>query len=132
MQISDLMTRDVTTLYHDDAIKDHLDTFKSHKLHHLPVVTAEKKVVGMLSNKDVENYINITRIMNQGKPMLVRDLMTTPIFSYYEDVKVQDAAQAMLDNNINAIVVMDKADNLAGILTSTDLIRYVAQNRLPV
>ena len=82
----------------------------------------------MLSAKDVENFVTVTRIIEEeGSDVLVQEIMTQPIFSFFEDVSVQQAALAMVDNRIHAIVVADKnTEKMIGIITSTDLLKYLA------
>ncbi|MCB1317304.1 MAG: CBS domain-containing protein [Leptospiraceae bacterium] len=126
--IKQIMTRQVITLEPDDKILDHIEIFNEHRIHHVPVVSPEDgEIVGMVSNRDFENYANIHRIL-QGKdtPVRVKDIMTTPIFAYDEDVTVKAAAEAMIDNHIHSIAVVDKNEKLCGILTSTDLLRLIA------
>lgn len=131
--IRDLMTKQVITLPPKGRIVDHASIFDDHKIHHAPVVDEKGIVLGMVSSKDVQNYYNITRIVNSGSddPITIKDIMTSPIFSYYEDVSITSAAEAMLDNNLHAVVVVDKSDKLIGIITSTDLIRFVARGGIP-
>lgn len=129
MKIGKLMTPNPRTLHPDDQVLDCLDLIEEYRFHHIPVVDSDGEVVGMVSSKDFDNYLSITRIITGGKenPILVKDIMTTPIFSYYEDVPVHDAARAMVDNNINCVVVMNKEDKMIGIVTSTDLLRYLSE-----
>lgn len=51
--------------------------------------------------------------------------MSSPVFTYSEDIHIGSAAQAMIDNQIHAIVVV-RDNQLAGLLTSTDLLKYMA------
>ncbi len=127
--ISALMTRDVITLPPDDRIIDHARVFESNRIHHAPVVDRRGEILGMVSSRDIENYHNITRIVNSSgeDPVTIRDIMTSPIFSYLENVSIQAAAEAMLDNHLHAVVVVDKDEKMVGIVTSTDLLRFIAQ-----
>ena len=126
--IRDLMSSQVVTLPPDGRIIDHAQLFQAHRIHHIPVVDKKGEVLGMVSSRDIANYHNITRIVNSTgeDPVTIRDIMTSPIFSYYEDVSIKDAATAMLDNHLHAVVVVDKSEKMIGIITSTDLIRFIA------
>ncbi len=128
-KISDLMTPDPLTVRPDDLVLDHEDMFEENRIHHIPVVAEDGEVVGMVSNRDIENYASIMKVSAGSSPtkVKIRDIMTTPVFSYFDDVDVKHAASAMVDNNIHAIVVMNKSEEMIGIVTSTDLLRYLAQ-----
>lgn len=127
LYVADLMTRNVLTVKPDDRVVDHLDIFKQHGIHHVPVTDAEGHVVGLVSAKDLENYVNIVKILqDRDNPVTIKDIMTTPVFTYSEEIGIDAAAQAMIDNDIHAIVIRSRKEELAGILTSTDLLRHLA------
>lgn len=122
------MTVDPITVRPEDHVTDHIGIFESHRFNHIPVVTGAGDVVGMISRRDFDNYSNITKLLSAtGKEIRIRDIMTSPVFSYFEDVDVKQAAIAMIDYNIHAIVVVNKNEDMLGIVTSTDLLRIVAE-----
>ena len=125
--VRDIMTHSVVTLAPDDRVLDNLKIFESNKINHAPVLDAEENVVGIVSRQDFENYVNIVKIMQAGEraPVLIRDIMTAPAFTYSENIHIGSAAQAMIDNQIHAIVIVN-GQRLAGILTSTDLLKHMA------
>ena len=61
--------------------------------------------------------------------IFVARLMTSPVETVHEDALVEDAANLMLEDGISSLVVVDDAGALAGILTSTDFVRIVAERR---
>ena len=128
LKIADVMTRNPTTVREDQKILEVVPIFKDLNIHHIPVVDKQGEVIGMVSSKDVDNFVTISRLMDEwGPDVVVQEIMTQPIFSFYEDVSLQQAALAMVDNRIHAIVVADKAtEKMIGIITSTDVLQYVA------
>lgn len=128
MNLSDLMTPEPITIFEEEDVMSNIKIFDDHKIHHLPVVNVDGDVIGMVSKKDFDNFTNISRVLaSKDHPVLIRDIMTVPVFSYYEDVSIADAADAMVSNNIHAVVVARKDDDrMIGIITSTDLLRYLA------
>ncbi|MEQ9366789.1 MAG: CBS domain-containing protein [Leptospirales bacterium] len=125
--VRDIMTNSVLTVAPEDRVLDKLKVFENNGINHAPVVDDDKNVVGLVSRKDFENYVNIVKIMQAGErePVLIRDIMTSPAFSFSENIHIAAAAQAMIDNQIHAIVIVD-GKRLAGILTSTDLLKHMA------
>ncbi|MEQ8353265.1 MAG: CBS domain-containing protein [Leptospiraceae bacterium] len=126
--IADLMTRDPVTVREDQKILEVVPLYQEKSIHHIPVVDQQGDVIGMLSSKDVENFVTVTRIIEEkGADVLVQEIMTQPIFSFFEDVSVQQAALAMVDNKIHAIIVADRnTETMIGIVTSTDLLMHLA------
>ena len=52
--------------------------------------------------------------------------MSSPVVSVTPDTPVQEAATQLLDNDISSLVVTDEANEIVGILTSTDFVRMIA------
>jgi CBS domain-containing protein len=61
--------------------------------------------------------------------VFVAQLMTSPVKTVPEDTLVEDAANEMLADGIGSLIVVDDDDHLAGILTSTDFVRIVAERK---
>ena len=55
--------------------------------------------------------------------MLVRDIMTAPAITVPEATPLPDVAQLMQDRNVGAVIVVDGAGQLAGIVSETDFAR---------
>ena len=58
--------------------------------------------------------------------VFVGRLMSSPVVSVTPDTPVQEAATQLLDNDISSLVVTDEANEIVGILTSTDFVRMIA------
>ncbi|EMA41010.1 signal transduction protein with CBS domains [Halobiforma nitratireducens JCM 10879] len=54
--------------------------------------------------------------------------MSSSLHTVTPDTLVEDAGQAMLDNEIGSVIVVDKDGGLEGILTTTDFVNIVAQS----
>ena len=55
--------------------------------------------------------------------MIVADVMTRNVISIAPEATVEDAAKHMLERGISGLFVVDKAGELAGIITEGDLLR---------
>ena len=124
----ELMTIHPRTLHPDDLVMDNIKIFEEHKINHVPVVNQDGIIEGLLARRDFESYANITKTIhvNTSDPVCVRDVMSTSIFIYSSNIQIVDAAQAMVDNDIHAILIADEKKHLLGIVTSTDLLRHMA------
>ena len=60
--------------------------------------------------------------------VFVGRLMSSPVESVSPDTPVQEAATTLLDRDISSLVVTDAANDLLGILTTTDFVRMIAEN----
>lgn len=126
MQIRDIMTTNVLTIPADSMVREVLEMFDNNRIHHIPVTGNDGEIVGMLSEKDIQGYMKLRKTFNVARHLKVSEIMTAPIFSYYDTVDIKKAAQAMNDNHLHAILVVNQSEKMVGILTSTDILRYVA------
>jgi CBS domain-containing protein len=58
--------------------------------------------------------------------ILVGSLMTSPVTTVSADTPAKEAATLMLEEGISSVVVVDEANHLEGILTSTDFVAIAA------
>lgn len=60
--------------------------------------------------------------------IFVARVMTTDLHTVSPDTLVEEAAWDMLDEDVGSLLVVDEDGDLAGILTTTDFVRIVAQS----
>jgi CBS domain-containing protein len=58
--------------------------------------------------------------------VFVGSLMSAPVYTVRGDATLRAAAQLSIDHDVGAVVVVDEADRLVGIVTVTDFVRVVA------
>ena len=61
--------------------------------------------------------------------VFVARLMSPDPYTVSPDTLVEEAANEMLERGIGSVLVVDDGGELAGILTSTDFVRIVAERR---
>ena len=64
--------------------------------------------------------------------MLVKDVMSSPVITVYEDETAHKVARMMEDHNIGCVIVKTREDRPIGIITERDLVvRVMAKNTRP-
>ncbi|ELY67985.1 CBS domain-containing protein [Natrinema versiforme] len=61
--------------------------------------------------------------------IFVARVMSSSLHTVTPDTLVEDAAQEMLANEIGSVVVVDDDNRLEGILTTTDFVKIVAEQK---
>ena len=88
-------------------------------LHHIPVIDANEKIVGILTLRDLK-----IAAMHFGEAHVdVSEVMHSPVVTVAPDVPLAEAARQMVDNRIGGLPVLDASGQIVGILTETDLLR---------
>ena len=133
MRVSELMQRDVKTIYQDEVVNDAVITLTDSHISALPVVNASGEMVGVISSTDIltteaeaRDGVERDALFEQ---MMVRDIMTPRPFTISPDADIREAAQQMLYANIHRLFVTS-GDRLVGVISTTDIVRAVAAGDL--
>ncbi|MBL8951762.1 MAG: CBS domain-containing protein [Myxococcaceae bacterium] len=121
LRVRDVMSQPVETLGASESLTIPSLINRFRRIHHLPVVDARRRVVGMLTPAD------LLRHAAQAGARRVGDLMSAPAVTVTEFTPLETAARQMTDERVHALVVIrEPGGELAGIVTSSDLLRALA------
>ena len=129
--VSAIMTTNLVKLTIKDDLTKAESLFKHHKIRHIPVVHGAT-IIGMLSYTDLlrisfadaiddEEEVIDTTVYNM---FTVEQVMTKKLITITPDTTVKEAAEILASKEFHALPVCEE-HLLVGILTSTDLIRYL-------
>lgn len=59
--VSEYMTTDIVTAGPQDTIQDAADAMIKHGFHHMPVLTADEEVIGIITTTDLTGYLSQER-----------------------------------------------------------------------
>jgi CBS domain-containing protein len=130
-KITEIMTDDPTTIDVRDPLSDALRALDSAPYHHL-VVTENEMPVGMVSSTDIFRLLHELDTEGDGsfsdlidELYTIEDAMSTNLRSVPVTGTVKDAAIALSDGSFHSVAVVN-GGLLVGIVTTTDLARYLA------
>lgn len=125
--VSDLMTRNVTTLREDDALGLATSEMAHLSLRHLPVVR-DGRLVGLVTHRDVLRAA-AERGARPAQTILAKEAMVRDVKVVYPETLLHEALDAMVENKWGCLpVVKSKTDlTLVGIVTESDLVRYARE-----
>jgi len=131
--IERVLTTDVVTTHTGQKVSDVRKIFAKHGFHHMPVVSGSK-LIGMISASDilgisVEGQGSDDRSMDAylDHQFSIEKLMKTELKTLRRKSTVADAADVLADGSFHAVPVVGNDGNLDGIVTSTDLIRFLRE-----
>lgn len=123
--ISKIMTKDPIAVKPNYNLSKVNEIFNSHRIHHLPVVTEGRKIVGIISKEDILRLTSVRDSFSEKEfsEIKVGDIMTSdPVVLDTSDT-IGLAADIILANAFHSLPVVEDAA-LVGIVTSHDLIQY--------
>ena len=114
------MIIDPITITPDQTIADAQNLMKENKIGGIPVVDKNKKLVGIVTNRDLRFQSDIHRP--------IKDVMTSEniIFTYLE-TNLDSAAKILMQHKIEKLPVIDHNHKLIGLITYKDITK--AQDR---
>jgi len=107
------MVIDPITISPDEDISFAIDLMKSNKISGIPVVDKNKKLVGIITNRDLRFTKNL-----KAK---VKDLMTKKVITVNEGVNSEQAKKLLHKYRIEKLVVVNKQFKCTGLITVKDL-----------
>lgn len=121
------MTSAVLSIDIDSPAGEILRLFAGYAVHHLPVLNGTK-VVGMISSADVLKLEAFLPKHQSADPAAylsqrfhVAQVMRQPPITMTGDQSMEVAARLMVENGIHSLPVTTAAQDLIGIITSTDI-----------
>ena len=122
------MKQDVITLSPSNTVRDALEVMLANKIRHLPIITENRSVVGIITDRDLKEIVPSTmsdRIDNNIYEIELSEVMTkNPITGHPMDF-VEESAVIFYSNQIGSLPIVSN-NKLVGIITETDLLyKYI-------
>ncbi len=131
--VSTIMTKNIITLNCNDELETAESLFKENNIRHIPVVEGDH-IKGMLSLTDLLRisfadgaYENESEVETVVYNMFtIAQVMAKNLKSISSDTMIKEVAEILANNEFHALPVVDE-DKLVGIVTTTDLIKYLLE-----
>ena len=128
MLIEEIMIQDILTLAPTNTVFEALELMKSKKIRHIPIVTSEQTVIGIVTDRDLKEVIPSTLIFEKDTSVYNTELSTimtkNPIIGHPMDF-VEESAIIFYDKQIGCLPIVSN-NKLVGIITETDLLyKYI-------
>ena len=110
------MIKDPVTLTPDKSIGDALDLMKKYSVSGIPIVNDSKKLVGILTNRDLRFEPN--KKLKVSQLMTNENLVTAPL-----GTTLEKAEKILQQHKIEKLPVVDKRGILKGLITFKDIMK---------
>ena len=129
--VTSIMSEDVKTVHLGQKLSEARKILNEFSIHHLPVVSGGK-LVGILSSTDMMElsfgaYGTDSRSLDAilDHQFTLEEIMKKEVTSIKAKQTIRDAASILSEGKFHSLPVVDDKGHLKGIVTSTDLIRYL-------
>lgn len=129
--VSTIMTKNVVKLNLNDDLTKAEALFKKYHIRHIPVVKGNV-VLGMLSYTDLLRISFVDAVDDEAEVVdatvynmfTVEQVMAKKLITVEPDTSIKETAEILSKNEFHALPVC-QGDLLVGIVTTTDLIKYL-------
>ncbi len=127
MKVKDVMKTDVGACSTEDSIMKTAEIMRLRDCGVVPVIDGEKKVVGILTDRDI--CLAIASRNRKASDVRAADLLKGNAITCFADDDLESALRKMRKHQIKRLAVVDKSNELAGILTISDVLLAVRKDK---
>ncbi|MDD5616780.1 MAG: CBS domain-containing protein [Candidatus Methanoperedens sp.] len=129
MKIREIMSSPVYVISPDETVARARNLMLRHKIGRL-VLIENNKPIGIVTKKDISRRLNQAEPQWRRRPIdsiPIRQVMTESLITIYPDATPKQLSELMVENNIGGLPVVNNKDEVIGIVTKWDLIRYFSE-----
>lgn len=124
-RLKDIMTRTVITAREGDSLLDTQRLMVRNSIKRLIIVDDQNSPIGIITQKDMVRGL----VEGSTKPLdkiPVKSVMAGDPIYLEDEEDLKKVAQLMIANNISSIIAVDKFGKVSGIITKSDMCRYLS------
>ena len=128
MHVRDVMQAEVETVRLGSSVREAFETMRLRGFRHLPVLSSDDKIVGIVSDRDLRNAVVIYTDPNSGAEdffasddTTVDKVMVSDPVSVRPGDDIASATRLIRDQHFGCLIVSEN-DRLVGILCYVDLL----------
>lgn len=141
IQVKNIMTSDLVTADSDETLESVKHKLISNHIQHIPVVEG-KKIIGIISKGDIHRMEHHFTLFQSEKALqsnrqifstiLASEIMTKSLVKLKETDTASIAVDLFRENIFHALPVVNEKDQLVGMITPMDLLRYAYDEAKPI
>ncbi len=136
MKVADIMTHNPVTIRRDNSLREALEAMGRSDCHHLPVLSAEGHLIGIITARDCRLALRLPDIVQEywrdedlADRLSVGAVMTVAPIIAEPETLVVEAARLLLVHYVSCLPVL-RGETLVGIVTVSDvLVAFVKMYR---
>lgn len=126
LTVAEIMTREPYTLGPDDSLASARKMMAEHHIRHIPVVSAEGTLIGVVTQRDVlaasdSSVLSGKTDHSSENHVALSSVMTTPVQTVDENASLRGTAMHLQKNKLGCLPVLRKG-KLVGIITDSDFV----------
>jgi len=128
MYVKDNMIPGPITIKADQSVSEAVDLMSENKLHRLPVVDHEGKLIGLITESTISSNtpnnsssLSVFELNYLLNKLTINDIMIKDVITIGKDALLEEAAVVLRKNDIGCLPVVEEDNKLIGIITHNDI-----------
>jgi len=117
--VSEHMDKDVLLLNQNTQTRDATRMLQRYETDDIIVTDENRNPIGIVTDHDILRKVSDVTVYAEATTL--KDVMTTPIIVIFEKATLQDALHKMRDNSIRKLPVLNKKNQVVGIIFQTTI-----------
>ena len=124
----------MVTLLPGTSITDAWKLFRERRFRHVPVVTEQGKIFGIISDRDLLRYAATTGKVppyteDMPEASISIDMMTkTRVIASSQDTEIRQIARMLFEQRVGAMPIVTDDGIVRGIITRSDILRTIVNH----
>jgi len=129
-----IMTSPVVTLYRETTITQAWTLFRERRFRHVPIITRDRKIYGILSDRDLLRYAAVSGKIPpyaDNAPEASTDitsLIKTRVITASQDTEIRQIARILFEQRVGVMPIVSESGALDGIITRSDILRTLVNH----
>ncbi len=119
MLVRDRMSAHPLTIRSDSDYKEALQLMHERSIHHVPVLDADRRLVGIVAERD----LLLAASQHLQSVIEVGEVMHRDVVTVAPDTPITEAAMLMIEHRIGGLPVVNAQRQVVGVITESDLFR---------
>ncbi len=119
-RVETIMNRNPIVAYIDEKFPAVLEKMVVHGVGVLPIVTRDNRVYGIITEKDILDYLSATSYVGTK----VSSVMSSPVITISDKDSLKKAMETMIKYGFRRLPVVSRDNVVRGILASMDIIKF--------
>lgn len=125
--VEDIMSKDIVKVDADKSVQEVANIMADRNVSSV-LLQDSGKMIGILTERDLVRNVCAKDVSASKTPTV--SIMSAPVATVNRDALVERAADLMIKNKVRHLAVEDNYGNIIGVITTTDLARYL-RRKLP-
>lgn len=128
--VRDIMSTEVISIDSSLTVDIAIETMTANDVRRLPILSGSGRVIGIITISQAQIAMPKGSTFFSAGPddvPAIREVMTDYVYTIGPDETVGRGAQMMANHKIGALPVVDENKSVIGIVTESDMMRYLAK-----